>query len=226
MKEVGFAFLYSRKSCLEGILSFGKEANKNTIGNNRNKLSRFILEKGTKGSHSMTFPFDFQCLLPLLFLVELLFLSVSFSNATPLLEWKNDTSYPIAVWVTVALVGQDNCIYVFGGQDSSGALSNSYKVNTASGSSKEWIEVAPMKTPVYDSAGCVANDGRFFIFGGNANLQIYNATDNSFHPSRTKASLPFERVHESFLSRKVPLSDETSFKRTRPYLLHQFKDEI
>jgi len=69
-----------------GILSFGKEDTKNTIGNDRNKLSGFILEKGTKGSHSKTIPFDFQCFLPFLFLVQLLFLSVSFSNATPLLE--------------------------------------------------------------------------------------------------------------------------------------------
>jgi hypothetical protein len=67
---------------------------------------------------------------------------------------------------------------------------------------------------------CNAFSTRFKI--GNIRIK----TSHSFHPSRTKASLPFERVHESFLSRKVPLSDETSFKRTRPYLLHQFKDEI
>jgi len=36
----------TKKSCLEGILSFGKEYTKNTIGNNRNKLSRFTFEKG------------------------------------------------------------------------------------------------------------------------------------------------------------------------------------
>jgi len=35
--------------------------------------------------------------------------------------------------------------------------------------------------PVYVATGCVANDGRFFIFGGGANLQIYNATDNSWN---------------------------------------------
>lgn len=51
----------------------------------------------------------------------------------------------------------------------------------------EWIEIASMKTAVYEAAGCVANDGRFFIFGGvetngpNPNfIQIYNATNNSW----------------------------------------------
>jgi len=189
MKEVGFAFLCSKKSCLEDILSFGKEDTKNTIGNNRNKLSRFILEKGTKGSYSKTISFDFQCLLPFLFLVELLFLSVSFSIATPLLEWNNDTSYPLAVYAPVALVGQDDCIYVFRGFNSSGdAVSNSYKYNTTAGSPKEWIEIASMKTAVGGAAGCVGNDGKFFIFGGaqlNSGfspnfIQIYNATDNSW----------------------------------------------
>jgi len=108
-------------------------------------------------------------------------LSVSFSNATPLLEWKNDTSYPFPVWEPVALVGQDDCIYVFGGDNSSGdAISSSYKYNITAGSPKEWIKISPTKSPLYDATGCVANDGRFFIFGGVGNPQIYNAMDNSW----------------------------------------------
>jgi len=64
-------------------------------------------------------------------------LSASFSIATPLLEWKNDTSYPLAIDNVVALVGQDDCIYVFGGYNSSGfAISDSYKYNTTTGSPK------------------------------------------------------------------------------------------
>jgi hypothetical protein len=98
-----------------------------------------------------------------------------------LLEWKNDTSYPFAVWSQVALVGQDDCIYVFGGQNSSyDAISNSYKYNTTAGSPKEWVEIESMPTAVSGATGCVANDGRFFLFGGGAILQIYNTTDNSW----------------------------------------------
>jgi len=112
-------------------------------------------------------------------------LSVSFSNAIPSLEWNSDTSYPIAVEFSVALTGKDHCIYVFGGQNSNGAaISNSYKYNTTVGSPKEWIEIASMPSAEYAAAGCVANDGRFFIFGGFRSLpnfiQIYNPTDNSW----------------------------------------------
>jgi len=115
-------------------------------------------------------------------------LIVSFSIATPLLEWNNDTSYPITVEFSVALVGQDDCIYVFGGQNSNGgAISNSYKYNTTAGSPKEWIPIQSMKA-VSGAVGCVANDGRFFIFGGYQTsgslpnfIQIYNPTENSWN---------------------------------------------
>jgi len=50
------------------------------------------------------------------------------------LIWKNDISYPFAFLWGVALTGEDHCIYVFGGMNSSGdAVSNSYKFNTTAG---------------------------------------------------------------------------------------------
>jgi len=126
----------------------------------------------------------FNCFLPFLFIVEIVFSCVSFSvAASPSLIWNNDTIYPIAVTSSVALTGQDHCIYVFGGwNNNSTVFSNSYKFNATAGFPREWTEIASMPTAVYRAAGCVANDGRFFIFAGT-NLQIYNATANIWNNS-------------------------------------------
>jgi len=123
--------------------------------------------------------------------VELLFLHFSYSTATSVasLTWNSDTSYPFAISNTVALTGQDHCIYVFGGQNSnSDAVSSSYKFNTTAGIPREWVSVKSMIIPVYGATGCVANDGRFFIFGGIQSegttpnfIQIYNPTDNTWN---------------------------------------------
>jgi len=119
--------------------------------------------------------------LPFLFFVRFFFLGVPFSIATSAsLTWSNDTSYPFLVSAAVAFTGQDHCIYVFGGENDSDIIPSSYKFNTTAGSPRVWTEIASMKIPVYSAAGCVANDGRFFIFGGSTDLQIYNKTNNSW----------------------------------------------
>jgi len=134
--------------------------------------------------------FHFTRLLRFLFIVQLLFLCVSLSIATSLLEWNNDVPYPIDVSNSIAFVGQDQCIYVFGGYNSSSdAVSNSYRFNTTAGSMREWSPIEPVPNGgVFVATGCVSNDGRFFIFGGlNMNsstsnhIQIYNATNNSWN---------------------------------------------
>ena len=120
----------------------------------------------------------------------LTFFHVPIASAASSLTWTDDISYPIAVSFAVALTGQDHCIYVFCGQNSSGdATSSSYKFNVTAGSPRgwfhstfsirtylhsdliplhhlEWTAIASMPTGVFSATGCVANDGRFFIFGG------------------------------------------------------------
>jgi len=89
----------------------------------------------------------------------------------------------------VALVGQDKYIYVFGGQNNTPAYTSAvFMFNTSAGSSREWISMKSMPFGVFAAAGCVANDGRFFIFGGGTNIQIYNATGNTWNT--TNPNLP------------------------------------
>jgi len=128
--------------------------------------------------------------LPFHFLVQFLVLLVSFSitASSSTLEWNSDTSYPFIVYSTVALTGQDLCIYVFGGHNISDTISLSYRFNTTAGAPREWTPIASMPNAGTGTAGCVANDGRFFIFGGGISvIQIYNATDNSWN---TTSPLP------------------------------------
>jgi len=146
-----------------------------------------------KYSPSKTFPFNFNRILPFFFIVQLLFLCVSFSitssSYSSPLEWNNDTSYPFPAGSLVILVGQDHCIYVFSGLNNSGnSVSNSYKINITAGSPREWIFIASMPIGVWQATGCAANDDKFFIFGGEetngsiANfIQIYNAEGNSWN---------------------------------------------
>jgi len=105
------------------------------------------------------------------------------------LSWNTDISYPIQVYNGLALTGYDNCLYVFGGI-SFGTFNklNSYKFNITPGTPREWIPINPMPIPVEEATGCVANDGRFFIFGGSEvnttspnSIQVYNATSNSWN---------------------------------------------
>jgi len=133
----------------------------------------------------------FNRLSPFLIIVQLFFLCFSFFIVieSSSLTWNNDTSYELPVGNPVALVGQDHFIYVFGGQNkSSSAFATSYKFNSSAGSSREWIEIDSTPNLVYYAAGCVAGDGRFFIFGGEETnkssptyIQIYNATNNSWN---------------------------------------------
>jgi len=102
------------------------------------------------------------------------------------LTWKSDVSYPISIGGSIALTGQDNYIYVFGGYSGS-ETPGCYKFSVAAGSSREWISIAPMPISVYYAAGCVANDGNFFIFGGetiNSSfpnvIQIYSPENDSW----------------------------------------------
>ena len=138
------------------------------------------------------------------------------SAASFSLTWSDDVAYPIAIGFTVALTGQDHCIYVFGGQDSAGTTSTSYKFNATAGSLRglfvcsldncaacfshlslhlEWTSINSMPAGVANAAGCVANDGRFFIFGGYENnrtspsfIQIYSAAGDSW--STTTPMIP------------------------------------
>jgi len=61
-----------------------------------------------------------------------------------------------------------------------------------------------MQTAVFQATGCVANDRRFFIFGGAETsvsspnfIQIYNATDNSWN-STTTPNMPSGASIEDF----------------------------
>jgi len=126
--------------------------------------------------------------------VQLLFLCASFSiviSSSPLI-WNEDTSYPLSYEYSVALTGQDDCIYVFGGMSgrpsSSVSFSPSYKFNITAGSPKVWTPIASMPITVKEANGFVANDGRFFIFGEDNEFQIYNATDNTWNT--TSPNLP------------------------------------
>jgi len=157
------------------------------------------LEKiGVKVSSSRkrnTILFHFHCFLSFPLLVQILFLDVwnsgvvSASSTSSHLTWNNDTSYPLSIWDAIAFVGQDHCIYVFGGDNSSNIqITSSYKFNTTPGTPREWTKVASMPTDVYGAAGCINNDGRFFVFGGfeasgeSPNyIQIYNAMDDSWN---------------------------------------------
>jgi len=123
----------------------------------------------------------FSYLLLFLYLVQLCFISLPVCIATSSLTWNFDINYKFGIYIPVVLIGQDHFIYAFGGEDdSNGPVSSSYKFNISAGSPREWIEIESMLTPVYDATGCVANDGGFFIFGGGANLQIYNRTDGNW----------------------------------------------
>jgi len=105
------------------------------------------------------------------------------------LKWYNDTSYPFEVSDAVSLIGQDDSIYVFGGFNSSGSsVSDSYKFNITSETAREWYFVDPMANAVGAAAGCVANDGRFLVFGGKGSndsflgvIQIYNTTSHQWN---------------------------------------------
>jgi len=121
--------------------------------------------------------------------VQLLFLYASFSiviSSSPLI-WNEDTPYPLYLHHSVALTGQDDCIYVFGGKSihysssRSSTISMTYKFNITAGSPKVWTPIAPMPITVYEPSGCVAKDGRFFIFGVDNKFQIYDATNNSWN---------------------------------------------
>jgi len=158
---------------------------------NRNENKQRSERKISYSKRETTVLHQFNRFLPFLFLVPLLFWCSSFSFASSSsLTWKNDTSYPLEIQISVALTGQDHCIYMFGGYSSNNApVSDSYKFNITAGSPREWTEIASMPTRVNFATGCVANDRRFFIFGGGSTaIQIYNATDNSW--STTVPSMP------------------------------------
>jgi len=115
------------------------------------------------------------------------FFSVS-SISVSELSWSNYSTYPFEVYSTVALTGNDNNIYVFGGIDSGKVLTESYVFKVSIGYPGEWIPIAPMPIVGYGVASCVANDGRFFFFGGarselfqNNTIQIYDTTSDSWN---------------------------------------------
>jgi len=159
------------------------------------KRFRLRVEK-SKANHSNskkrnTLYFHLKRFLPFLFIVELFILCISFSIARSpsTLLWTNDIPYPFAVSDLVVLTGQDHYMYTFGGiNESYDVVSNSYRFNTTAGFPREWIPIASMPNGVGGATGCVANDGRFFIFGGSDSdqdvsnvIQIYNTTDNSWN---------------------------------------------
>jgi len=119
--------------------------------------------------------FRFERFFAFLLLLHLILYGVSSSNAASL-TWQNATAYPIPIFDEVALVGQDSFIYAFGGNNFSGtATSISFKFNSTS---QEWIEIKPMPYPASSTTGCVANDGRMFIFGLTGYIQIYSPMDD------------------------------------------------
>jgi len=168
----------SQKEMKRFSLSFREKAS------NHNEITESYSKKNSIGF------LDFNCFLLFLFLVPLIFSGVSFStlHSSSLLLWNNDTSYPFPLYYPVVFTGQDHCIYVFGGQSSSfRAVSDSFKFNSTAYFPREWETIASMPTAVYGAAGCVGNDGRFFIFGGLGTnvssptfIQIYNVTDNGW----------------------------------------------
>jgi len=96
-------------------------------------------EKRENDSFSKTFFFGRNRILHFLFIVRNLFFVVSFcisssSNSTSLI-WKNDTSYPLSAGSIITIVGEDHCIYAFGGLINNGStFTGSFKINITAGS--------------------------------------------------------------------------------------------
>ena len=72
----------------------------------------------------------FCCFLP--------FFHVPIVSAASSLTWTS-APFPTAISAAVALTGQDHCIYVFGGQNSTSVVSSSYKLNVTAGAPRGWF---------------------------------------------------------------------------------------